>query len=399
MTVFWRRWLFMVLGGALFTPYAIFALIAVPLAVPRLAEIPNSLLVAILLTLVAVTLVATSLLPVVRTVEAAVVPGLLGGAAKDVHVGPARTRSDRVRTTVWYVMHTVVGATISLASVLVPPIAVTLLVGAVTGEPAIPWWTEPMPVGRSWAVPIAVGLVVGLVLAVWAAGTAAAWAAPRLLGPDPATRLAELERRTRELTERTRLARELHDSIGHALTVTTLQASAARTVLHTDPEFAEQALLAIEQTGRVAAADLDDFLGLLREERAVRAPQPTLREVEALVAAHRESGLPVQLTVDGDLGQVAAVVSREVYRILQEGLTNVQRHAGQVETCVEVRVDADELRASVRNAAGRQSGPVGGGRGLEGIRERIHLLGGAVRAEPKGDGWVLQVTVPTGAGR
>jgi signal transduction histidine kinase len=399
VAVFWRRWLFLVLGGALFTPYAILAMIAVPLAVPGLAEADNRVLVGVLLATLVVTLVGTSWLPVVRTLEAAVVPGLLDGPASGLVVAPVRTWVERRRTMLWYVMHTVVGAVVSLGSVLIPPVALTLIVGALSGEATLVLGTEPTPVSQTWAVPIALTLLVALVLAVWGAGTAAAGAAPRLLGPDPTTRLEELERRTRELTERTRLARELHDSIGHALTVTTLQASAARTVLHTDPAFAERALLAIEQTGRVAAADLDDFLGLLREERAVRTPQPTLREVEGLVTAHRESGLPVQLDLEGDPGQVAAVVSREVYRILQEGLTNVQRHAGQVETCLQVRVKADELTATVRNAAGAATRGGGGGRGLDGIRERVHLLGGVVRAGPDADGWLLQVTVPTGAGR
>jgi signal transduction histidine kinase len=198
------------------------------------------------------------------------------------------------------------------------------------------------------------------------------------------------------------LARELHDSIGHALTVTTLQAGAARTVLHTDLDFAEQAMLAIEQTGRIAAADLDDFLGLLREDATARAPQPSLRELETLIASHRKAGLPVTLSVEGDLASGPSVVSREVYRIVQEGLTNVQRHGGAVPTEVRLAVSSDALTAEVQNAAGRESRARrgrGGGHGLDGVRERVRLLGGRVEAGENGDGWRLLAAVPTSARR
>src|SRR5690625_5324478 len=110
---------------------------------------------------------------------------------------------------------------------------------------------QEIAIDRVWAAPLAVGLLIGLVLLVLATGVAAARTAPHLLGPDPASRLAELEKRTRELTERNRLARELHGSIGNAVTVTTMQASAARPVLRTDPAPAERAPLATDTTRRV----------------------------------------------------------------------------------------------------------------------------------------------------
>jgi signal transduction histidine kinase len=261
------------LGGALFTPYAIFAGFAVPLTMPSLASPVDgafAFVAAILMVLVAIA--ATSLLPVVRTLEGVLAPILLGGAAADLVVAPAHTLVERGRTTAWYLLHTVFGAVISLASVVTPTIVILLLSSWMRGAAVVPVGDRELSIDQGWAPLVALGLLMSLVAASWGAGAAAARVAPWLLGRDPVAQLAELERRTAELTERNRLARELHDSIGHALTVTTLQAGAARTMLNTDLDFVEQALLAIEQTGRIAVADLDDFLGLLREGTTARAP-------------------------------------------------------------------------------------------------------------------------------
>jgi hypothetical protein len=392
----------LVLGGALFTPYAILAAVALPLAVPALAEGDDLTLVAVGLTLVVPAIATTSLIPIVRTAEGVLVPVLLGGPSTGLVVMPARTWDERLRGGLWWMLHTVVGAVVSLATVVVPAVAVNLIAGTVEGDPSIPLGEEPIEVARSWGVPLAVGLLVGLVLLAWLSGLAAAWSAPWLLGPNPAVRLAELERRTLELTERARLARELHDSLGHALTVTTLQASAARRVLRSDPGFVEEALAAIEQTGRVAAAELDSVLGLLREERRSRAPQPSLADLDALLASHRQAGLPVSAATKADV-EVEPVVSREVYRVVQEGLTNVHRHAGPVPTTVTLTVASGTLTAGVRNEPGRRSATqtgghrTGGGHGIDGLHERLRLLGGSVAAGPDDrGGWLLQATVPTG---
>jgi signal transduction histidine kinase len=396
------RWIFFVLGGALFTPYAIFAMIVVPLAVPSVASVGNVTLWVGALLLVAATIVLTSRVPLVRTIEASAVPSLLAGPATGLVLPAAHSVAARRRQAGWYLLHLFVGAALSLASVVGPPLSLRLLLAPWFGSPSLWPGMPPAQVPPGWAVVLGPLLLAALVAVTAGLGWAAAWLAPRLLGPDQADRLAALERRTAELTERNRLARELHDSIGHALSVTTLQAMAARKVLDRDPQFAAEALAAIEHTGRAAAADLDDFLGLLREEASARAPQPTLADVEALVASHREAGLPVALEVSGDVASVAAVVSREVYRIVQEGLTNVQRHAGAVPTRVWLVAAADQLRVEVSNEAAERarlavrSGR--GGRGLDGIRERVGLLGGRFSAGAENDGWMLRVSVPTGGG-
>jgi hypothetical protein len=391
----------------LFTPYALLALVALPLAAPSLAEGDTAPLLVVALALVIVAIAATAMLPIVRTAEAALVPALLGGPAADLVVMPARTWDERLRGGLWWVLHTVVGAAVSLATVVVPPLSVNLVAGTAAGDPSIPIGEEPIAVDRGWAIPLAVGLLVGLVVLAWLCGLAAAWSAPWLLGPNPVVRLAELERRTLELTERARLARELHDSLGHALTVTTLQASAARRVLRSDPAFVETALEAIEQTGRVAAAELDNVLGLLREERQSHAPQPSLTDLDALLASHRQAGLPVSAAT-GDGIDVEPVVSREIYRVVPEGLTNVHRHAGLVPTTVTLTIADGRLTAGVHNEPGRRTtkrtgaarmggARSGGGHGIEGLRERVRLLGGSVEAGPDdGGGWLLRATVPTG---
>ncbi|MGH3447264.1 MAG: sensor histidine kinase [Nocardioidaceae bacterium] len=402
MLRFWQRWIFFILGGALFTPYAFFSMLVVPIAVPGFAELDSVVIVVLAFLLSGLTIVATSLLPVIRTVEGVVTPSLLGGEASGLVTGAARSTRSRIRGALWYTLHVWVGAAVSVASVIVIPFSVLLVVSALGfgGNSQVESAMGDVAVSRPLAAPLALLLGAVLVVVVLVLGGGAARLAPVLLGPDPEERIADLERRTTMLAERARLARELHDSIGHALTVTTLQASAARTVLHQDTAFVEQALQAIEQTGRVAAADLDNVLGLLRDESGARAPQLTLQDVDSLVASHRDLGLPVELDVSGDVSGVAAVVSREVYRIVQEGLTNVQRHAGRASTAVRLGVDDGQLTTEIVNGAGaKPASTTGGGRGLEGMRERVHMLGGRFDAGPDDEGWRLSVTVPTGAGR
>ncbi|HEV7712014.1 MAG TPA: histidine kinase, partial [Asanoa sp.] len=229
-------------------------------------------------------------------------------------------------------------------------------------------------------------------------GALAAQLAPTLLGPSLAQRIAALEARAGQLVERNRLARELHDSVGHALTVTTLQAAAAQRALH-DPEFVKRALVAIEETGRSAMEDLDHVLGLLRAaERTDRpAPQRTLADVDRVVADVTGAGLHVTVTRDGPIATVPAAVSREGYRIVQEALTNAVRHAGPVAVTVHIAVVDRSLRIDVANPVTRERRADPTGRGLAGMRERVDVLGGRMTAGPAGDGrFTVAVRLPTG---
>ena len=141
-----------------------------------------------------------------------------------------------------------------------------------------------------------------------------------LLGPSPAQRLAALQERNEQLLERTRIARELHDSIGHALTIAVMQAGAARAA--NDPAFTDRALCAIEDTGRAALEDLDRVLGVLRESAGPASQRPTLAEADRLLDSARSSGARSTAEVSGGLEQIPVAVSQEGYRILQEALTN-----------------------------------------------------------------------------
>jgi signal transduction histidine kinase len=173
-----------------------------------------------------------------------------------------------------------------------------------------------------------------------------------------------------------------------------VQAGAGGHVFERDPEFARQALQNIETSGRRALADLDRILGLLREDGdgVERAPQPGLEGIAALVADVGELGVPIELHVTGPTDEVPAVVGRSAYRIVQEALTNVVRHAGRTSTRVAVQHGASALELEIVNdrpeaGLGHDIAPAaGGGRGLTGIRERVGLLGGTVDTGPRPDG-------------
>ena len=210
-----------------------------------------------------------------------------------------------------------------------------------------------------------------LIPLVWvAAGAGALLArlAPVLLGPTPAERIAIL-------AERNRVARELHDSVGHALGVVSIQAAAAERVLDSDPAFAREALRHIAASARDGQRDLDHVLGLLREEPSPPAPDLGDLDVE----------------VSGDLHRVPGAVSREAYRIIQEGLTNAARH-GAGEPSVTIAVRDDRLELELTNPVG--SARPGGGRGLPGIEERVAILRGRMSAGSEAGVWRLKVELP-----
>ncbi|NEE12214.1 histidine kinase, partial [Streptomyces sp. SID7499] len=194
------------------------------------------------------------------------------------------------------------------------------------------------------------------------------------------------EARAADLAVRNRLARELHDSVGHALSAVTLQASAARRVLDSDPEFVREALAAIEDTTRRTVGELDAVLGVLREGDAPgTAPAPTLAaDLDGLLRRTRAGGQRVSATVDADPEALPPLLSREAYRIVQEGLSNALKHAGE-RAAVDVRIAvADgELEIIVENpVTGPAPSRAGGGHGLRGIADRARLLGGTATAGP-----------------
>lgn len=202
--------------------------------------------------------------------------------------------------------------------------------------------------------------------------------------------------------ERARLARELHDVVAHSVSLMTIQAAGARRQLAEDPARAERAMVTIEETGRQAMTEMRRILGVLRDNVAdpSTAPQPHLDELDALVAG---SGLPAALTVDGDLGSIPPGVELSAYRIVQEAITNVRRHAGLVHQ-VEVRVQRVNGSLTVEvlddgRGAAAEIGPTRAGHGLIGMRERVTMLDGTLAAGPRpGGGWRVAAVLPvTGA--
>lgn len=289
-----------------------------------------------------------------------------------------------------------------------------VLLGLLTA--AIGWWTVEgvvflvaAPFQRPGMLSIVAGcggllVLYGLLQAARGTGWLLHQLAAELLGPTPRERIARLEERAVDLEQRARLARELHDSVGHTVTVVVLQAAAARKVLGRDPAFAAEALRVIEEAGRRAVGELADVLRLLRAEAPAGPGDglegPGLELLEALVVSTRSAGLPVSLIVECDPDTVPAPVSRVAYRLVQEGCTNVLRHAGAVATEVRLRVDGRWLEVAVHNVSSDPDGssPRGAGHGLRGLRERVEALGGVLRSGPDGAGFRLTATIPVRGG-
>jgi signal transduction histidine kinase len=232
-------------------------------------------------------------------------------------------------------------------------------------------------------------------------------------------RAAEAERARQDVREeRVRIARELHDVVAHTLAVITVQAGVGRRLAAKRPEEASAALESIETIGRTAQDELRVVLGLLREEEAGTAPlapAPRLADVKELVETVRASGTPVDLYVSGTDRPLSPALELSVYRVIQEALTNVVRHAPGARAAVSLSVSDREILLDVTDDGGpagppgppgppgspaageRQTGP---GHGIVGMRERIAAFGGWLAAEPlAGRGFRVNAQVPIeGAG-
>jgi len=201
--------------------------------------------------------------------------------------------------------------------------------------------------------------------------------------------------------ERTRIARELHDIVAHAVSVMVLQAGAVRHRLPEGLAEEREALTGVERTGRTALAEMRRLLGAMRDDDGApaRAPQPGLDDLHALIDGVARAGLPVRLHVEGDAVALPRALDLSAYRIVQEGLTNALRHAGARRADVTVRYGGDGVQLEVRDDG--TGGPADGapGRGLVGIRERVSIYGGEMAAGRAPDGgFVLRARLPFEAG-
>jgi signal transduction histidine kinase len=198
----------------------------------------------------------------------------------------------------------------------------------------------------------------------------------------------EAERALAIAEERARIARELHDVIAHSVSVMVVQAGAAAEMLKRTPERAAEPLEAVQETGRQALVEMSRLVGLLRDdaEELGLAPQPGLAELDVLLAQVRESGLPVELRVEGEPRAVPLGVDLSAYRVVQEALTNALKHAGQARAEVFLRYRPDALELEVRDDGPGSTNGHSGGHGLVGMRERVSVFGGDFEAGPRREG-------------
>jgi signal transduction histidine kinase len=250
-------------------------------------------------------------------------------------------------------------------------------------------------------------------LVYFATGGLTTWFFGRVLRRERelATALSEARDRLDDaaaVAERQRIAHDVHDVVGHSLTVMLLNVAGARRVLPGDPATAAEALDRAEQAGRESLQSVRSIVGLLRApgEASTDSPQPGAADIAALVRTAAAAGLPVRSEVEGELSGVDPYAGLAAFRLVQEAISNAEHHAPGAEVVVGVRVeDGDRLAVSVRNGPGdRDSSPAGaagaagsagrGGTGLDAMRQRLAALGGTLAAGPDGDGWAVEGTIP-----
>ena len=280
------------------------------------------------------------------------------------------------------------------------------LAAAAAGSAAI----QLTPARFQWPTPVTNTLIIG---AAWLLGHFAhnyrAYAA-RL-----EERTAELEQAREELArravteERLRLARELHDVVAHAMSVIAVQSGVGAHVANTQPQEAAKALAAIEATSRAALEELRRLLGVLRrrdsEPQGDLTPVPGLADLDSLLAEVAKAGLAVRLRVEGTPSQLPAGVDLSAYRIVQEALTNVVKHAGPAQAQVTIRYRDRDLTVEVTDDGRGVGAPAGDdrggtGHGLIGMRERVAALGGDLEIGPcPGGGFRVAARLPLAAER
>lgn len=210
-------------------------------------------------------------------------------------------------------------------------------------------------------------------------------------------RQREIEVRMAAADERARIAREIHDVVSHNLSAVTLLADGAAATLDTDPEQSRTAMLTVRDTGREAMTQMRSMLSILRSDGdADLGPQPGLAGLDTLIDEAKAAGSPVRVSVTGDAGDIPADTQLTIYRIVQESLTNVRKHAGGV-TDVGVAISYGEIEIEVSiSDDGRGDTPAadGSGHGLLGMRERVTALGGTLHTGPTDDGYDVRAVLP-----
>ena len=216
-----------------------------------------------------------------------------------------------------------------------------------------------------------------------------------------ADRLASTARAVAD--ERSRIAREMHDVVAHGMSVIAVQAAAAQEIVHTDPDKAAEVMGRIENVGRQSLNEMRRMLGVLRngdDSTASLTPQPTLADVPGAVEQATEAGVATNLVVRGDVRDLPPGIELAAFRVVQEALTNVLKHAGPTAgATVTIEYRTDDVVIDISdNGRGAVSGlsDAGGGNGLIGMGERVEVYGGSLAAGPRtGGGYAIRVVLPT----
>ncbi|WP_017586564.1 sensor histidine kinase [Nocardiopsis ganjiahuensis] len=388
----YQRWAYLIIGGALLMPYLMASLVLStliintnPATTPGATE-PTPANIALAALICTTLITATALIPATR-------PGQLHLARALLTPLDNTPTSSRWRTTLWLHLHLATGMAVCLATMTALTEAALLAIaplapgphpiaqGTLTlfgHTPSTPGWSGPL---------LALAWVLALIYTISLTGHLLTKAAPHLLGPTPTDRLNAAHAHAHRLAERNRLARELHDSLGHALSVVTLQAATAARLIDTNPDFARQALTHIADTARTATADLDHALGLLREDTTTpTTPPPDLGDLTHLTQATHHTGTDLTCHIHGDLTHIPALLSRETYRIAQEALTNALRHAPRQPLTLTLNTTPGTLTLTVTNPLPPHTPRLphrrNAGQGLQGMQERAHLIGGTLTAAP-----------------
>ncbi len=276
------------------------------------------------------------------------------------------------------------------------PVRELVLCSAVAlGSFALLWWAGGAPYGARDALisVLAVAITVGL-------GRAGRL---RVDLANARAEAAEEAARRRSSEERLRIARELHDIIGHSLGTIAVQAGVGRHLMETEPEKAADALDSIAKISRDSLDEVRSVVAALRDDEPPYRPAPGLADLPELVETVRATGLAVELTLPDDVEAVPRQTGAAVYRITREALTNVLRHSGASNASVQVDHHDGRVDVAIRDdggGAGNGLGPSGSGLGIAGMRERAEALGGSLSAGPSTDGgFLVAASLPLGSDR
>ncbi|WP_353950449.1 histidine kinase [Knoellia sp. S7-12] len=273
------------------------------------------------------------------------------------------------------------------------------LVGLGLGTLLVAGWTTFDPMNHNWTDRLSAMAWLAPTIIAWLLGTVARVTS---LNRDQRRTMAKQRASRAVAEERNRIARELHDVIGHSVSVMTVQASAVRRRLQPDQAVERQALETVEATGRQALAEMRRMVGVLREgsggsdDAPDLEPPAGLAQVGRLAESFRSAGLPVSVTVNGAGRELAPGLDLTAYRLVQEGLTNTLRHARSPQRAeVSISYGHRVIELAVRDDGVDAATPNGVGNGLTGMRERVAVYGGSLVARPRSEGgFELVATLP-----